>query len=452
MNPKKISRFREIGPERADEFVARGYKRKHFFPYHCYYLPKCGPDGFKLAQRMCGPCRLEQVWEVVVYAHPAWLAGFPADLFFDDDLLWHQQQLGRAGLIATANLVLKETSLYSMVHQSDLVQRTARRQEYRTRIQKVFKGWNYMLLNSILHFALARDVQMVYTPTADFALRHTDPARTVGRALFERVYDYQVHQLFRARQVGEWWALDVQENRDRVVVPETREETLSSEKTICLCHDVERGFGHRETDAPFATFADETSARSLDAMLRIEEALGVKATYNVLGLLLSEVRAKLDNRGHCIAFHSYDHQDLDRSPQLPRCRQVDYRIKGYRPPQSKITAELSDENLCFHNFEWLANSAYAMQINSPEFSNRLVRIPIAFDEFELYRSKMAYEEWEEKALETIKHDDFVAFSLHDCYAPLWLPHYARFLEEIRTLGRLKTLNEVLSEVILSHAQ
>ena len=41
--------------------------------------------------------------------------------------------------------------------------------------------------------------------------------------------------------------------------------------------------------------------------------------------------------------------------QLPRCREVDYRIKGYRPPRSQITPELSDRNLLFHNFEWLAS-------------------------------------------------------------------------------------------------
>lgn len=452
MNPIKISRFREIGPERADEFAARGYQRKHFFPHRCYYLPKCGPDGFKLAQRMCGPCRLEQIWEMAVYAHPSRLAEFPAELFFDDDLVWHQQQFGRPGLVATADLVVTDARLYSLAPHSDLVQRAARRPAHRTRIQKVFKGWDLMVLNGLLSFAVAQDLQEVYIPGVDLALRNTDPARTVGRALFERVYDRHIHQVFKARQVGEWWVLNVQENRDRMVLPETREEPLPSEKTICLCHDVERGFGHRETDAAFATFADETSERSLDEMLRIEETLGIKATYNVLGLILPKIRTTLESRGHCLAFHSYDHQGLDRSPQLSRCRQVDYRLKGYRPPQSKITAELSDENLCFHNFEWLANSAYVMQRNSPEFCNRLVKIPIAFDEFELYRSKLAYEEWEEKALETIKRNDFVAFSLHDCYAPLWLPHYARFLEKIRTLGKLKTLNEVLSEVVLSHAQ
>jgi len=448
----QVARYRELNPERADEFLVKGYKARHVFPHRIYYFPKCGPDGFKLAQRMCGPCRVDELWEMVLYAHPARLTQFPEGLFFDDDLVWHQQQFGKAGQVATANFVLKGKKLYSMVHISDVVQRTARRQEYRSRIQNAFKGWNHMLLNGVLNFAVEHNVQTVYTPTADLAHRHTDPARTVGRALFARVYDHHVHQLFNADEASEWWAIDVRENLARLVLPETKREEINPEKTICLCHDVERGFGHLETDPAFAQLANATAPQSLDGMLRIEKQLGVKATYNVLGLILSEIREKIAGDGHCVGFHSYDHQNLEHSPQLPLCRRVDYRIKGYRPPQSKITTELSDENLCFHNFEWLASSAYSLQIRAPELRNCLVKIPIAFDDFALYREQMAYEEWEQKALETIRQNDFIAFSLHDCYAPFWLPRYAQLLEKVGALGKLKTLNEVMSETVLSHAQ
>jgi hypothetical protein len=387
---------------------------------------------------------------MVLYAHPSRLREFPEELFFDNDLVWHQQQFGKAGQVAT--VVLKGEKLYSMVHISDLVQRTARRQDYRSRIQNAFKGWNHMLLNGVLNFAVERNVQTVYIPTADLAHRHTDPARTVERALFARVYDHHVRQLFIADRAGEWWAIDVRENLARLVLPETRREEVNPEKTICLCHDVERGYGHLDTDPAFAQLASETAPQGLDTMLRIEKQLGVKATYNVLGLILLEIREKIEGDGHCIGFHSYDHQDLEHSPQLPPCRRVDYRIKGYRPPQSKITAELSDENLCFHNFEWLASSAYSLQIRAPELRKRLVKIPIAFDDFALYREKMAYEEWEQQALETIRRNDFIAFSLHDCYAPFWLPRYAQCLEKVCALGKLKTLDEVMSETVLRHAQ
>ena len=57
-------------------------------------------------------------------------------------------------------------------------------------------------------------------------------------------------------------------------------------------------------------------------MLRIENELGVKATYNVVGSCMNEVRATIEGDGHCIAFHSYDHKI--NTDQLPNCREVDY--------------------------------------------------------------------------------------------------------------------------------
>src|SRR5215510_16782 len=98
-------RYHEIGPERIIEFLTRGYKRRHTFPHRLYYLPKCGPDGLQLARSMCGPCRLDELSEIVLYAHSEALSEFPEKLFFDDDLSWHQQQFGKPGQLATANLL-----------------------------------------------------------------------------------------------------------------------------------------------------------------------------------------------------------------------------------------------------------------------------------------------------------------------------------------------------------
>ena len=134
-------------------------------------------------------------------------------------------------------------------------------------------------------------------------------------------------------------------------------------KIVCVCHDIERGFGHVETDPDLAALADKTGPNNLLKMLRIENELGVKATYNVVGCFMNEVRAIIEADGHCVAFHSYDHKI--NTDQLAYCREIDYRIKGYRATQSKITAELTDENLCFHNFEWLASSAYSLRIVLP---------------------------------------------------------------------------------------
>src|SRR5438128_676316 len=137
--------YRELTPERAEEFAARGYRPRHFFPHRIYYLPKGGPDGLQIALSMCGQSDPSRLWEVVLYADGPLIESFPRELFFDDEVIWHQQQFGRAGQVATANLVLDGPVLRSMVHISDLVQRIARRPEHRTRIDKLFKGWPGML-------------------------------------------------------------------------------------------------------------------------------------------------------------------------------------------------------------------------------------------------------------------------------------------------------------------
>jgi len=444
------SRFREIAPERADEFVSKGFKQRHFFPHTAYHLPKCGPDGFRLGKSMTGRTDPNEFWEIVLYAHPSLVTDLPRDLFFDDDVIWHQQQFGRVGQVATVDLVLHGRELYSMVHQSDLVQRISRRREHKTRIENRFKGWNHMLLNAVLNFAVECGVTRVHVPSADLALEHTDKQRVVGRELFDRVYDRDVRRLFSVRREGGWSIVEVDDNRDRVVVPNVRTETTPEEKTIALCHDVERGIGFLDVDQEFARIADERAPPSLDAMLALEAAAGVPATYCVVGSIMNDVRPKLDAAGHCVAFHSYDHC-IDAEDQLEKCRRIDYRLKGYRPPRSVITSELTDENLCFHNFEWLASSTSSLDLDLPELRKRIVRIPILFDDHALYTGEVTYEEWEHQALKEVERRQFTAFSLHDCYAPLWLRHYPRFLDKVAGLGSLSTLDEVSARVILASA-
>ena len=96
-----------IGRERRDEFVARGFRPGSVFPHTLRFLPKAGPDGYKIAERMLGRVDPDELWEIVLYADPSLVAEFPADVFFDDDLVWHQQQLGLPGQVATANVVLR---------------------------------------------------------------------------------------------------------------------------------------------------------------------------------------------------------------------------------------------------------------------------------------------------------------------------------------------------------
>lgn len=450
MTARVSSAFREVTAHRADEWVAKGHRRRNFFPHRAYHLPKCGPDGFRLAARMCGRDDPAAMWEIVLYADPGTLTEFPPGLFFDDDVVWHQQQFGLPGQVASADVVVDGATVYSLGHVSDLVQRIGRRREHKTRIEKRFEGWRHMLLNAVLQFALERGAQRVCTPTAELALRNTDPSRTVGPALFERIYDRAVTETVPARRVGEWWVIELADARDRILAPERREQTRAAAKAICICHDIERGLGHADVDPAFARRARRAAPGDLEAMRRVESQLGVRATYNVVGSLLDEVRAGIEADGHCLAFHSFDHR-LDRDDQLQRCRETDYRLKGYRPPRSQITAELSERNLLFHNFEWLASSPQSLGVAAPEMRAGLVRLPIAFDDFPLHTGEMAYEEWELRALETIAEDDFAAIGLHDCYAPHWLAHYRGFLERVGELGERRTLDEVAAQVTLSSA-
>jgi hypothetical protein len=256
--------------------------------------------------------------------------------------------------------------------------------------------------------------------------------------------------MFRARREGPWWIIDVAEARARLLRPERRKETHRSSKTICICHDIERGRGHVREDPEFAARAEHRSPAALEEMRRIEAEVGVRATYFVLGSLMSELKQGLEAEQHAVAFHSFDHR-LDRSDQLRRCREVDYRIKGYRPPQSKITAELSDRGLLFHNFEWIASSPGSLGVTSPKMHAGLVRMPIGFDDFPMYDSRLTYDDWECIALDRIAGSDFAAISLHDCYAPYWLPRYRGFLEQVREMGELRTLDEVAAGVTLCSA-
>ena len=467
--------FREIAPERMAEFLQKGYKRRHFFPHRVYYLPKCGPDGYKTAYRLRGETDPNKLWELVLYATSPVIDEFPDELFFDDHLVWHQQQFGKVGQVATANLLVDGKALYTMTHISDLVQRISRRREYKTRIENRFKGWPYLLLNAIMNFARENNLQRVFSPTSTLALERTDRKRTVKKELFERVYDRAVTTLFQVQREGGWWMIDVSKNRDRIVFPEKKYETIPAKKTICLTHDIEGGLGHLDVDPTFAEFADRAASTHLHEMLRIEKMTGVKATYNVAGCLMEERRGHIEQDGHCVAFHSFDHkirnfwlyakikgtiferalrrwtQKHDYRGQLSRCRQVDYRIKGYRPPRSVLTFELSEQNLCYHNFEWLASSKNSLGITSPIMQNRIVKIPVLFGDFKLYKNNVSYHDWECEALNTVKQHDIVTLDLHDCYAHFWLPYYREFLEKVKAMGVFKTLNEVANEVILRHS-
>ena len=55
------------------------------------------------------------------------------------------------------------------------------------------------------------------------------------------------------------------------------------------------------------------------------------------------------------------------------------------------------------------------------------------------------------AFDCMESGTFVAFGLHDCYAPVWLPHYEHFLRRVLSLGSLETLDQVAARVTLENA-
>ena len=442
--------FRQISAERKSEFIKKGFKERHFFPHRTYYLFKPGPDGYKIASWIFENVNPSQMMEAVIYAMSPVIDEFPDDLFFDNELVWHQQQFGKKGQIATATLLIDGKNLYTLIHLSDVYQRISRKREYKTRIENRFKGWSVLLINSILNFALENHLENVFTPTSGLALRHTDKKRNPKKEIFERIYDVSVSRYYITERINDWWKINLSENRQKIVIPEMKNELINGEKTICLAHDIEAGFGHIGYDSEVVEFANRNHKSYLKQMLQIEKEFKIPATYNVLGSMLTEVRERIDSVGQCISFHSYNHKIEEE--QLARCRNVDYRIKGYRPPQSKIAPELTIENLSYHNFEWLASSVHSIKTNLPKLEKGIVNIPIMFDDYSMYKDKISYEEWESKAIETIEENDFVAFCLHDCYGNFWLPHYKNFLSKIQNKGKFKTFNQVADEMFLANAR
>jgi glycosyltransferase involved in cell wall biosynthesis len=404
---------------KAAEFVDKGFEKSRFFPHKTYYLPKAGPDGMQNAVKMCGVSDPGKLFEAVMYAED--------------------------GLMASANLIVKGDALYANNLSSDVFQGISQRPEHEAGVENKLNGRADMLLNSVMNFALERHIKKVYLPAADLLSRYrANKSGWPGR--------------------GGWWVVDLKKNMDRIVLLEKKEESVEQFKTICVCHDIEHGLGYADTDQQFKAIADKESPGAILEMLKIEREMNVKATYNIVGCLFDRWRSPIEKDGHCIAFHSFDHK-IDSSGcenpglrsfddpkgQLHKCRSIDRRIKGYRIPRSRITPELTDENLAYHNFEWLATSTDCIKQDFPKMQNGIVKIPVLFDDSAMHNNKLRYEEWENMAIETIKSNYFVAFGLHDCYAQYWLPHYGEFLKKISSLGTLRTMNEVAGDVIIGSA-
>ncbi len=442
--------YRDVGANRLEDFLAAGFHARHWFPHRVRYVPRPGSDGQVLAESMYGvrdPSRLRQV---LLHAQERALDDIPVAVFFDRDLVWHQQHLGLPGHVAAANLIVAGRDLLTTARYSDLVQRISRRRDLSTRIEKRFRGWDHMLLNAIFAYAVERGLRRIHFPGSEIALANTDRKRHPQRALFERIYDDDVRRRFRARRRGPFWVVDVRDNLDRVVRPTRGAEHLGAERSICICHDTERELGHLSADPGFARVAAEVSARNLERMLEAEARAGMRGTYAVVGQLMPALRPAIEANGHEVAFHGYDHDPERR--QLGRCREVDYRIPGYRPPNSRMTEELSDLELARRNFEWLASSPKSIAAPVPQVRAAIARMPVHFDDYPLYKVGAAWSDWETEALRDVTARSTTIFGVHDCYAHLWLDHYDDFLAKLADVGRLRPIGEVAAELFRCAAE
>lgn len=430
-----------------------GFHRRDYFPHDVVVLAKQYPDTFLQLERrgvsrqaiLDGSCG-----QISVYGTQ--LEGLSAELLADRAVNWHQQQLGRPGLIAAAGLFRHRERAFVTLMQSDLCQQLFRGgalgRACKTRVESRFGRWYKMLTNAILDVALEHDVDTLYVPTARQIL--SGVRKPVRPDLFVRVYDWLAGRYVCGRtRVGdaEYWELPLAPNRDRVVrlTPgggSLEQSAPTAGPTICVFHDVEE-----DVHAPVG----QTECReALRRMLDTEAQRGVKVTYNVVGTLWPGVREAVAAGGHCLGLHSYNHQ-LEEDGQLGRARAVDLQVRGYRPPQSILTAELDDYALSYHNFEWLMNSAQVFGFAEVRLENGIVKLPVHLDDYPLHTGELDYPRWLERLRALLNSRRFVAVGLHDCYARHWIDRYGALLDELRGAGELRNADEIADRTFMRSA-
>ena len=423
---------------------------KYFFVHEVEYIEKQYPDMFVIME-MRGFAKKElfkgKFIQLNVYSKE--IEGLPGNLFFDKKINWHQQHFGKKGLIASAGLyLLNQEDIFIEVMQSDLLQQLFRSQKfrklYRTKLEDKYKYWYKILFNAILDFAIGNGFLKIYCPTSEQLSNNTK--MKVDNSFFTKVYDYSKRNFNSSKKKikkAEYWKIDLKKNLDKIVrLKSVFREIKKSKKIVCIYHDIEE-----DVDTPISK---EKCKEYLQKMLEIEEKQGISVTYNILGSLFNEKEKIIQSYGnHSISFHSYNHNLKDLN-QLKKVREVNLQVRGYRPPQSNLTRELNDYNLSYYNFEWLMSSASSLNTTEPRLENGIVKIPLHIDDFPLHKMEMSYEQWENRLLETIKNNDFVAFGTHDCYGHHWIDKYDPLINKIKSLGvEFKTGDEIANHLFLN---
>jgi len=434
----------KLAVERA-AFTERGFRAREFFPHEVVCLPKPYADSHLCLERRGVTRRRIAAGELVqLNVYSDWLNGFPDALFTDAAVNWHGQQFGRKGLIAAAGLFIEGTSCVVTYLQSDICQQIYRSPSLKraasARLDTRFRYWYRMLFNAILDFAADRGLVAVHSPTGSHIVGATK--KRIDPGLFTQIYD-SVGERYVCRRENidraQYWTLNLRDNHDRIarLAPgPTPEPAVRGAKVICICHDIESNV---DTNVP-----ERECREALDRMLAIERAHGVRTTYQVLGRLFHDIAPVIAaSDSHALAFHSYDHQVGDPS-QLARTRDVDLQVKGYRPPQSAITGDLSDYILAYWNFEWLLSSARSFGFQEPRVENGIVKIPVHLDDWPLHTGELTRTQWMARLRDEIAKRDTVVISLHDCYARRWLDWYPELLAELQSFGQLWTCEQVVN--------
>jgi len=434
-----------IAPE-VTPFVRAGFRAREFFPHEVVWLSKPYPDAYLNLERR-GVTRADVLAGdfVQLNLYSDHLEGLPDALFTDPAVNWHGQQFGKRGLIAAAGLFIRHSAACVTLLQSDLCQQVYRQPELKraaaAKLNNRFRYWYLLLVNAVLDFAAATKLDTVFSPTAAHIVASTQ--KQITPALFEQIYDaVSTRYACAPERVGaaDYWKIPIADNHDRIVPLEEAMPPVAprTSKVICIVHDTEEDID--------TSVSPRACKDALARMLAIERTLDVRTTYSILGRLFPEKAPLIAMQdAHALAFHSFDH-DIGNLTQLARVREVDLQIKGYRPPQSSITPELTDYALGHANFEWLVSSAHSLGFAEPRLENGLVKIPMHTDDYSLHTGEHSWESWIARVVDDAQSHDVVTIGLHDCYAPLWIERYATLLELLGSLGEFWTCEQVVDRV------
>jgi hypothetical protein len=379
--------------------------------------------------------------------------GLPAEVFADPDLNWHGQQCGLGGLIAAAGIWLPDRlQAVITILESHVSQQISRPRYLTGHIASRFGRWPRILLNAILDWSASRGIEAVYCPMSSTVLRGI--SEDVEPGTYSRIYN-DCSQWLRCSQVSfrgsDYWRIAIRENEGRIV-PLSSEpaSNLPEAAGVCLFHDVEENLGAEGDGAP-GIAADACHAHFLESTA-MERRLLVPLTLSIPAILYKKKVDSISAKAiTCTAFHSYNHV-IPESGQLSRSRTVDPRVKGYRPPQSRITAEVTDFTLSYFNFEWLLSSGPSLRSKVVHLSQGIVRIPVDMDDYPMAIGLKSYAQWRDAIFRLIDTQPLVVIGTHDCYANAWIGDYERFLTDLQKRSRFVTCTDIANAVFLASGE